>query len=55
MANTEQADAKGCRGHKSSKSYHKFIKTRKNKLERHRANRNPETQPTYGKYQGWES
>lgn len=33
----------------------KFLKSRKVRAERRRANAEPETQPGYGKYRGWES
>jgi hypothetical protein len=51
MNNTEQADGKG----KRSDSYHQFIKRKKRRLERRKANRDPETPPTYGKYSGYET
>jgi hypothetical protein len=31
-----------------------YMKTTKNRKERHRARINPECVPTYGKYKGWE-
>jgi len=51
MGNTEQADI----SFKRPSRYHKFIKVRKRRIERHKAKQNPEAQPTYGKYTGWES
>lgn len=51
MSNVEQADGKSKRGD----GYHQFIKRRKRRMERHRANRKPDCQPTYGKYGGWET
>jgi hypothetical protein len=52
----EKADLKACWGKRNRRgNYHKFIKKLKNKLERHRANADPECQPAYGRYRGWES
>lgn len=31
----------------------RWLKNQKARLERRAAKRNPETQPTYGKYKGW--
>lgn len=47
-AKCEQADGY------SGRSYHRFLKIRKRRLERHKAKRNPECLPTYGKYSGYE-
>lgn len=47
----EQADGLSKRG----KGYHQFLKKRKRRLERRRANVDPETQPAYRKYKGWET
>lgn len=48
---TEQAD-----GHsRRPGGYHQFLKRRKNRLERKKAKADPESFPTYGKYQGWET
>ncbi len=47
-AKCEQADGW------SGKRYHAFLKLQKRRLERHRARRNPEVQPGYGKYRGYE-
>lgn len=44
----EQAD-----GYSGSK-YHSWLKVQKRRLERHRAKRDPEVQPGYGKYRGYE-
>lgn len=38
----------------SGKRYHAWLKLQKRRLERHRAKRNPEVQPGYGKYRGYE-
>lgn len=38
-----------------TRSYHRFIKKAKLRLERRRAHRDPECQPAYGRYSGWES
>lgn len=46
----EKADGSS---HKSN--YHRFLKKRKNRLERKKAKCDPETQPTYGKYYGYET
>jgi hypothetical protein len=51
MSQPEQAD-----GHsKRASSHHQFIKKRHVRLERRKAKKDPEVQPTYRKYQGWES
>lgn len=47
----EQADLK----QSSKNAYHKFLKRRKNRLERRKANIDPECVPGYGKYKGWET
>ena len=36
-------------------SYHRFIKRRKNRVERRRAKADPEYPPTYGRYAGYET
>jgi hypothetical protein len=46
-----QADSRWASG----TSYHRFIKRQKVRVERHRAKRNPECLPTYGRYNGYES
>lgn len=46
-----QADWHGTR----ASSYHQFLKRRKRRLERHKANLDPEAPATYTKYSGWES
>jgi len=51
MSNCEQADGKSKRGD----GYHQFLKRRKNRIERRKAKLNPKSQPTYGKYDGWET
>jgi len=48
---TEQADGKSKHGN----GYHQFLKKRKARLERRKANRYPEASPKYGKYHGWET
>ena len=35
-------------------SYRRWLKISKRRYERHRAKRNPETVPLYGKYDGYE-
>jgi hypothetical protein len=47
----EQADGKS----KRKNDYHSLLKKNKNKSERRRAKLDPETQPAYGKYKGWET
>jgi hypothetical protein len=47
----EQADGKS----KRKNDYHSFVKKSKNKRERRRANRDPETPIGYGRYRGWET
>ena len=44
----EQADGE-------SGKYRKYLKKKKIRLERRKAKENPETQPTYGKYYGYQS
>jgi len=44
----EQADGKN-----QNRRGRKYLKTRKHRLERRRANADPETQPAYTKYAGW--
>ena len=46
----EQADGRSRRPN----GYHQFLKHRKRRVERRKARKNPETQPTYGRYRGWE-
>lgn len=47
----EQADGKsGKRG-----GYHQFLKKQKHRIERHRAKADPETQPLYRAYAGYET
>ena len=48
---TEQADGKSKRGN----GYHQYLKKRKAKLERRKANQDPGSSPSYGKYKGWET
>ncbi len=47
-AKVEQADGY------SGRRWHSFLKQQKRRLERHKAKRNPECLPTYGKYRGYE-
>ena len=47
----EQADGKSSR----AGGRHQFTKRRKRRTERHAANRKPDVQPGYGKYQGYET
>lgn len=47
----EQADGKS----KRKNDYHSFLKKSKNKKERRKCNIDPEVQPTYGKYKGYET
>jgi len=51
MALKEQADGK----HGWARGYHKSLKVSKRRIERHRAKQNPEAQPAYGKYAGYET
>jgi hypothetical protein len=51
MSNTEQADGRSRR----KGDYHAFLKRRKNRLERRKANKTPDCQPTYRRYAGWET
>lgn len=46
----EQADGKSKRGN----GCHQFLKKRKHRIERRKAKKDPESQPTYTKYKGWE-
>ena len=57
IAKVEQADAKGPDWNKGriGRTYHRFLKRRKVRLERRRANAMPDCQPAYGKYRGWET
>jgi len=48
----EQADAHWKR-HRSG--YHAYLSRRKNRVERQEAKRDPECQPCYGRYRGYES
>lgn len=50
-----QADAKGPLWNHGHRGYHRFLKRRKVRLERRRANADPECQPAYGKYAGYET
>ena len=45
----EQADGRG------GNSYHRFLKRRKNRIERKRAKQNPDCVPGYGRYSGYET
>lgn len=45
----EQADGA------SGGNWHRFLKVKKRRLERHKAKRYPECVPTYGKYRGYET
>jgi hypothetical protein len=47
----EQADGSSRR----KGGYHQLLKKLKNRLERRKAKKNPEAQPTYKKYKGWET
>jgi len=49
IAKVEQADGTHGGG------YHRFIKRRKNRVERRAAKRNPECIPGYKRYSGYES
>lgn len=52
---SEKADGSSRSGAGRRKGqYHKFLKRYKNRIERRRAKENPECQPWYGKYKGWE-
>jgi len=55
IAKVEQADAKGPDWRNRGRTYHRFLKRRKVRLERRRANAMPDCQPAYGKYRGWET
>jgi hypothetical protein len=46
----EQADGRSRR----AGQYHQLLKRRVNRTERHRAKRDPECRPCYGRYQGYE-
>lgn len=46
----EQADGKS----KRSNMYHSLLKRQKARAERRRAKADPECQPAYRKYKGWE-
>ena len=48
-ASVEQAD-----GH-SGTAYHRYLKKHKNRIERRKANADPESPPAYGKYKGYET
>ena len=48
----EQADGHSYGNHKGS--YHGFLKKLKARFERRKAKLNPQSAPTYGKYEGWE-
>lgn len=39
---------------KGPRPYRKFLKRRKRRAERRKARRNPETHPTYGRYNGYD-
>ena len=47
----EQADGISRR----SGGYHQYIKKKKRQIERRRAKSDPECQPLYGRYKGWET
>ena len=49
-ASCEQADARGIQSKR-----HTHLKRRKNRTERRRAKLDPEAQPGYGKYRGYET
>lgn len=51
MKLVEQADGKS----KRANGYHKHLKRQKVKAERRRAKADPECQPAYRKYKGWET
>jgi len=44
-----------CRYVRAGRTYHAWLKKKKNKVERRRARLNPEAVPQYGRYSGWES
>ena len=48
MRNCEQVDGK------NGGAYRRYIKRRKNRIERRRAKLDPDTQPAYRRYYGWE-
>lgn len=39
----------------SGRSYHRYLKLTKRRMERRRAKRDPECMPGYGKYRGYET
>lgn len=47
----EQADGRS----KRPNGYHQWLKRQKHRLERHRAKQNPECNPGYGRYRGYET
>lgn len=47
----EKADGRS----KRSGGYHQWLKQKKARSERKKARKNPDCQPTYGKYTGWET
>lgn len=47
----EQADGRN----KGPRSYHAYLKKNKRRMERRKAKINPEVQPGYGKYRGYET
>ena len=49
----EKADGKGI-DNKHGRNYHRHLKLSKRRLERRRAKQQPECQPAYGAYRGWE-
>jgi hypothetical protein len=58
MGPMEQADGDS-RGRKRNgkrlDGYHRYLKRAKARIERRRAHIDPECQPYYGKYRGWET
>ncbi len=52
----EKADGNRCLAwSKANRIYHRFLKRRKARMERRRANRNPEYPPAYNRFNGYES
>jgi hypothetical protein len=51
MSNCEQADGKS----KRRSGYHQFLKRKKRRAERKKAKANPDCQPAYGRYDGYET
>ena len=51
---TQQICKKDTMGYFGQKQWRKFFKIAKRRAERRRSKANPECQPKYGKYSGWE-